>query len=132
MPMSTPIKGGALWRLRDGVHATVQGPVGNGAQIDAWSGALGARVTLLSGGVARTAAGHATDLVTLVSGERLSAEATRGFSAARQGTLKSAELAMGVDSDAEMQTLLLVEQAYAANAKVISAIDGMLKTLLEI
>jgi flagellar hook-associated protein FlgK len=31
-----------------------------------------------------------------------------------------------------MQSLLLIEQAYAANAKVISAVGDMLQQLLEI
>ena len=38
---------------------------------------------------------------------------------------------MGVDSDAELQALMLVEQAYAANAKVLSVIDDLMKLLLE-
>ena len=39
--------------------------------------------------------------------------------------------ATGVDTDKEMQTLLVVEQAYAANARVISVLDGLMKKLLE-
>jgi flagellar hook-associated protein 1 FlgK len=39
-------------------------------------------------------------------------------------------MADGVDSDAEMQRLLQYEQAYAANARVIRAIDEMINYLL--
>ena len=42
------------------------------------------------------------------------------------------ELETGVDTDAEMQKLLLIEQAYAANAKVMTAADEMIQLLLQI
>lgn len=38
----------------------------------------------------------------------------------------------GVDSDAEMQKLLQYEQAYAANARVIQAVNDMMDQLLRI
>ena len=37
----------------------------------------------------------------------------------------------GVDTDGELQSLILVEQTYAANARVLSVIDGLMKLLLE-
>jgi flagellar hook-associated protein 1 len=40
--------------------------------------------------------------------------------------------ATGVDSDAELQYLMVVEQAYAANARVLSVLDSLLMQLLEI
>ena len=39
---------------------------------------------------------------------------------------------VGVDSDDELQSLMLVEQAYAANARVLSVIDELMKLLLEV
>ena len=39
---------------------------------------------------------------------------------------------MGVDTDQEMQTLLLVERAYAANARVIQTAQAMIDTLMEL
>ncbi|MBP6736765.1 MAG: hypothetical protein KA139_04975, partial [Rhodobacteraceae bacterium] len=41
------------------------------------------------------------------------------------------EQAGGVDTDFELQSLLMVEQAYAANAKVIQIIGQMLDKLME-
>ena len=38
----------------------------------------------------------------------------------------------GVDTDAEMQKLLLIEQAYAANARVIATVQAMIDTLMRI
>ena len=40
------------------------------------------------------------------------------------------QLAQGVDTDAEMQTLLMVEQAYSANARVIKTIDELIQQLI--
>jgi len=36
----------------------------------------------------------------------------------------------GVDTDQEMQTLLIVEQAYAANARVLQTADELIQTLI--
>ncbi|WP_276861533.1 flagellar basal body rod C-terminal domain-containing protein, partial [Haematobacter missouriensis] len=55
-----------------------------------------------------------------------------GFRTARSDQLRSAEAARGVNSDEEMQKLLLMEQAFAANARVLQAADEMMKTLLGI
>ena len=55
-----------------------------------------------------------------------------GFAAAQQGTLKTLEAAGGVDTDQEMQKLLLIEQSYAANARVIQTIDELMQMLLRI
>jgi len=67
-----------------------------------------------------------------VADQRLYAEENLSFVVARQASLKTAELANGVDSDQELQNLLRIEQAYAANARVISAVDTMLQRLLEV
>jgi len=54
------------------------------------------------------------------------------FASARYGVLREAELADGVDSDHEMQMLLRIEQAYAANARVMQTVQSMIQTLMEI
>ena len=50
----------------------------------------------------------------------------------KRQALHNAELRGGVDTDQEMQNLLMIEQAYSANAKVIQNVDDMIKTLLSI
>ncbi|MCK0120530.1 flagellar hook-associated protein FlgK [Loktanella sp. F6476L] len=127
-----PAQGGALSRLRDGVNATVLGPVGNNAQIDSWLGALQDPVALIGGGTARSAVGHASDHINTVGRLRLDAEETLGFETARFDSLKTAELAGGVDSDQELQNLLRIEQSYAANARVLQTLDAMMSRLMEI
>ena len=51
----------------------------------------------------------------------------------RSNTLYDAEIATSaVDMDQELQSLLLIEQSYAANARVIQTIDEMIQRLLQI
>jgi len=57
---------------------------------------------------------------------------TLSFATARQAGLKDIELQQGVDSDEQMQRLLLIEQSYSANARMIQTVDEMLQTLLRI
>jgi flagellar hook-associated protein 1 FlgK len=40
------------------------------------------------------------------------------------------ELQGGVDTDQEMQKLLLIEQAFSANAKVVQTVDELINLLL--
>jgi flagellar hook-associated protein 1 len=66
------------------------------------------------------------------SRDGLSAQTELGFASARQETLAALEKRGGVDTDQEMQKLLLIEQVYAANARVITTIDSLINRLLEI
>ncbi|MCB2109625.1 MAG: flagellar hook-associated protein FlgK [Defluviimonas sp.] len=128
-----PARGGALWRLRDGLGATAAGNVGDATLLTAFGSALASTRVAGSGnaaGVARSAAGLAADLVSAVAGDRLGAEAGVGSAAARQSALKELQLADGVDTDAEMQSLLMIEQAYSANARVIQTIDDLIQQLI--
>ena len=119
------------WRLRDGIAAATAGPAGDNTQIDAWIDALN-EPRASAGGSSQSAAGHAANFITSASTARLRAEDTATFTVATQTALKEAELANGVDTDAEMQALLQIEKSYAANAKVIGIIDEMFARLLEI
>lgn len=128
-----PARGGALWRLRDGLGAAVPGAAGEARILQAMTDALGAGRVPASGqflGAARSAAGLAADLLSQVSGARQVAEDRSSYAGAKQATLATAFAAEGVDTDAEMQNLLLVEQSYAANAKVISALDEMIRQII--
>lgn len=127
-----PARGGALSQLRDGINAVVPGPIGDPAQLDRWLGALRSTSAVVPGGAARTLAGHAADLIADLGDRRLYAEENLSFAVARQEALKTAELADGVDSDFELQNLLRIEQAYAANARVLQTIDAMMQRLSEI
>ncbi len=134
--LADPAAGGALWRLRDGLGATVPGNVGNASGLSALADALrNARTppaTAGFAGAARSASGLAGDLLSLSDQELREAESAQGFAAAKFDTLKNLELQNGVDTDHELQQLMLVEQAYSANARVVSTIDNMIQTLLGI
>jgi flagellar hook-associated protein 1 FlgK len=128
-----PATGGQLWRLRAGLGATSQGALGDASLLTNLATALNAQRAPVSGGFSAGTRGFDTLVADMVSGiatQRLSAESETSFASARLDTLRSVELGQGVDTDQEMQTLLLIEQAYAANARVMKASSEMIQTLL--
>lgn len=134
-PRVDPGAGGAAWRLRDGLGAAVPGAIGNAALLGQYTDVLADRQSLTSGdfgGAAATLAVHAGALASVVAQDFLAAEQTLSFASSRQAGLQSMLLRDGVDSDAETQQLLLIEQAYAANARMIQTLDEMMQTLLRI
>jgi flagellar hook-associated protein 1 FlgK len=55
-----------------------------------------------------------------------------GRSSAQHTALQAAELSGGVDTDDELQRLLRIEQAYAANARVMNVAEAMMDELMRI
>lgn len=130
-----PLQGGALFRLRDGLGAAVAGPPGNGTLLSALHGALtGARPLSSAGFVAgtRSFAMLTGDLMSDASAARLSAQSEQSFAAAKLTALGDLEDQNGIDTDREMQELLVIEKNYAANAKVIQAVADMIDTLIRL
>ncbi len=130
-----PAKGGALWRVRDGLAATTPGDSGNGRLMDRLVGALRARIQPTSGNLPpepMSLAEIADNISGQIATSRLNSQAKGAYAGSRLDELRRNERSAGVDTDQEMQKLMLVEKAYAANAKVVSTIDAMLKTLMEI
>lgn len=127
-----PQEGGDLARLRDGLAAAVPGPAGNTAQINSWIAALGTARADTPGAELRSASGRIGAFISDIGSDRIAAEDKLSFTSARWDTLREAELADGVDTDVELQSLLRIEQAYAANAKVIQTVDFMMQRLMEI
>lgn len=128
-----PSQGGELWRLRDGVGATAPGLAGNASTLVALQSALTAPRTPVSGQFmsgTRSFSALQGDMLSAMVSSRLTAESEASYAAARTDALTQLQLADGVDTDQEMQSLLLVEQAYTANAKVIQTIGEMIDTLL--
>lgn len=129
-----PQRGGALWRLRDGLGASAASEGGNAQLLVALQSALAERRETASGGFMtgnRSLSALQGELISTVASARLGAEAEASFSSARTEALVQQEQAGGVDTDFELQSLLMVEQAYAANAKVIQIIGQMLDKLME-
>ena len=130
-----PAQGGGVWRLRDGLGAAAPGEVGNAQLLQDLTTALtSSRVSASADftNAARSSSGLAADLLSSIGADRLHAENLFASSNAQHDTLKQMELEGGVDTDNEMQKLLLIEQAYAANARVIATVDEMIQQLLNI
>ncbi|SIO49730.1 flagellar hook-associated protein 1 FlgK [Rhodovulum sp. ES.010] len=130
-----PDQGGDLWRLRTGLGAPAAGDVGDSTLLNAFADALSNTRVPSSGTFGSqpmSASGLATEAVSRISVQAHWAAEEEGFASARTNALKEAELQGGVDTDAELQNLMLYEQAYAANAKVIQAVDEMMQMLMEI
>ncbi|GGF66921.1 flagellar hook-associated protein [Paracoccus acridae] len=126
--------GGAAWRLRSGLNAATEGAVGDSTLLVAISAALD-RSTLIPG-TSFSGKASLTDrfgtVESLVSTARVNAQSDAAIRNSQADTISSRLAADGVDSDAEMQRLLRYEQAYAANARVIQAIQTMMDQILGI
>ncbi len=132
-PAADPAAGGQIRLVRDGLGSPTPGPVGDSTQLVRLADALRASRIPASGQFStgtRTAFGLSAEFLGAVGGARQTALANESYVAARHDTLTKLELENGVDTDQEMSSLLLIEQAYAANAKVISVVDDMMQTIL--
>jgi len=129
-----PAQGGDPSRIRDGIGATVLGPVGDATTLTALRGALDAVSLPASGSFPQAAAfeGIASQLSSWIGSQSARAEARLSFASATFTEAQNAELSRGVDTDAELQNLLVVEKAYAANARVLQTVDEMMDVLLGI
>lgn len=127
--------GGETWRVRDGLGASTAGEIGNSTLLLALSDALtkAAAPDAVSGFTGK--ASHAARLASVeaqVATARVNAQSEAAVRNSQADTIWSRLAADGVDSDTEMQKLLQFEQAYAANARVIQAIQAMMDQILEI
>lgn len=123
------------WRMRDGLGATSPGNAGDAQLLNALTDALIVGRTPNSGsfgGSAFSALDLTASLTSQVGADRLREDQQLSFASAQFNEFIQLELAEGVDSDAELQRLMIVEQAYAANARVIATVDEMLDTLMRI
>lgn len=130
-----PRQGGALWRIRDGLGAATPGNVGDSTLIETLTDAFTSGRVPASGdflGAARSASGLSADLLSLTYAEHTQIEGSLAYHSAEADALKTQQLADGVDTDAEMQKLMLIEQAYAANAKVIQTVGYLLDRIMEL
>ena len=130
-----PDRGGAVWRLRDGLGAVAPGPPGDNTILSNLSGAFDTvsniSVPGLQGGFVYS------DLVaqigSLTGQQRIQNESVLSSISLQYQTIQEAEAnETGVDIETEMQDLLIIEQAYAANARVIQAASQMLTELMDI
>ena len=130
-----PDQGGDLWRLRDGLGAATAGPAGDATLLHDLLAALETPAALASGDLGateRSTVDHLSVLISRFGQQRLTLDQDVVFATAHHSGLVEIELGMGVDTDAEMQRLLLIEQAYSANARMIEVAEEMMDALLRI
>jgi flagellar hook-associated protein 1 FlgK len=129
-----PDQGGELWRLRSGIGAEEEGAAGDTSLLTAMAESMSESRLAESGsfeGSSQTASGMASELMSSVSNERISAESDASYATSRADSLRDTEAEQAIDTDVELMNLMLIEQAYAANAEVIAAIDEMYQVILE-
>lgn len=132
-PSVDPTVGGGVWRLRDGLGASAVGPVGNTILLDAMQQRLTEPRPSGSGTLSpanRSVQAFAADFVSVAGQSLNQANSRTAFQQARFTTLDDAIMANGVDTDQELQKLLLIEQSYAANARVIQTADDLIQLLI--
>ncbi len=128
-----PDQGGESWRLRAGLGAAGPGEPGEARQLQAFTDALSERRTPGSpvfGTGEQTMVGLGSALLSRAAQNSAESDRTLSFAAASMTELTRIELAQGVDTDAELQALLIIEQAYAANARMIQVADEMMQAIL--
>lgn len=129
-----PAEGGEARRLRDGLDGA-PGEVGESRRLNAFAEVLTtssppSSAALSSGSKSLLQLGDV--LTGRETAEAYRTESDLAYAESRASTLREAELQKGVDTDVEMQKLLLIEQSYAANARVIQIAGSMIDRILEI
>lgn len=130
-----PAQGGAVWRLRDGLGAVTTGNPGDTTILSGLVGALDDVRTVSQPGLqgSYSMSDLIAQLGSLAGQQRIQNEAVRSSVTLQHDALKQAEASeTGVDIEQEMQDLLIIEQAYAANARVIEAASQMLNQLIDL
>lgn len=130
-----PNQGGETWRLRDGLNATAPGAVGQASLIDALRETLTEQTTPASGDFGTGQLGLSdvvSSMMSRVGVQRLTSEQSLTFAAVTFNEVSQAERAAGVDTDTELQQLIVMEQAYAANARVFDTVQNMLDVLMRL
>ncbi|MEM7508416.1 MAG: flagellar hook-associated protein FlgK [Pseudomonadota bacterium] len=133
-PLVDPALGGDPNLLRDGINAVAPGDQGDDTVLRGLQDALTAPAAIISAPGLTGQRGNAA-FTAQFSGFMLSAsveaDARASLQVGRLQTLSDAEAnAVGVDTDRELSDLLVIEQAFAANARVIQVVDELLERLL--
>ncbi len=135
-PVVDPVQGGDLWRIRDGMGAVTEGVVGNADLIFMVLDNLAAvQPPPVGAGLSSqsTAIDAVANVTSIIGSSRVSAESRLAASSASSQSLLNVEAeATAVDTDFELQQLLIIEQAYAANARVIQTASQMINQLMEL
>ncbi|WP_171175484.1 flagellar hook-associated protein FlgK [Ruegeria sp. HKCCD8929] len=130
-----PDNGGDSWKLRAGLGATVPGAPGDARQLKAFGDALTTVRTLPTtrfGTGSLTAADISEGLLSRVGQDANTTAGRMAFASTTRTELERIEKEQGVDTDTELQRMMQIEQAYAANARIIETVDELMDTLLRL
>lgn len=130
-----PEANGETWRLRSGVGAATPGAAGDARQLQAFNNSLTQRRPVNAGSFGSgqfSASDLGSSLLSFAAQRSSGADRTLGFASAAQTEFARLEQELGVDTDAELQTLMEIEHAYGANARMIQALDDMMTTILRL
>ncbi len=130
-----PAAGGQLWHIRAGINAAGPGDSGESGLLNNLGTALSdTRLPVSPNLTASSRSFYAltSELSSYSASNRVRSEATALQNRSQSESMRTALLADGVDTDKEMETLLALERAYAANAKVFQSANDMLDTILRL
>ena len=123
-----------VWRVRDGLGASTQGPASEAGQINAFIAALDKPLSSASGtGIPTdvTIRDFAAEMITSQALERVKSENDfNAASSAAEVVMSARRNSEGVNIDDEMQQLILIDQSYAANSRILSTVSDMIDTLI--
>jgi flagellar hook-associated protein 1 FlgK len=130
-----PNQGGKTWKLRDGINTIAPGNIGDAELLQRLTTALSERQAPASGSFGSgefSFTSLTSNFAAEIGAELSNAERSQSYASTRFAELTEQQLADGVDTDAEIQRLLLVERSYAANARIIQTVEEMLEKLTRI
>lgn len=131
-----PAQTGDPARLRDGLQSTGPGPVTSDTTVRRYldaitTGKTAAAIPGLAGNLSITQ--MVSGIVELTGIQRTNAENEASLLTAVRESLANTEAEqIGVNTDEELQSLIQIEQAFAANVQVIQAASRMFEEILEI
>lgn len=129
-----PESGGELWRIRDGLGAAAPGADSDSTQINAFLSALEAQHgfdTQAQLGDQGTLADYAANLISAQQFVRVDAQGQLDtLQAGADAIAATRSGSEGVNVDDELQQLAAIEQAYAANSRVMQTLAEMIDALL--
>lgn len=129
-----PAQGGDPHLIRDGFLAA-PGPVGDATVLNNMLTALSDTAPVPGGmfaGQNESILTHASAVLSNVGTTLTGIEQEASYAAARSSSITQERLRDGVDTDAELQNLMTIEKAYAANAQVLKTVDEMLDILMRL
>lgn len=130
-----PDNGGDSWRIRSGLGALTAGNPGDATQLRTFSQILQTArpVVGVSFGTGNMRAAEISEaLLSKAGASAHAAEQQKSFAASAQLEMQKIVAEQGVDSDQELQNMIQIEQAYAANARVITVVNELMDTLLRL